>query len=275
VDVGPEHERPRAAVPLEHRRRGMAEAVPLPGARHRHERPRRAEPRVGARGGAAVVRDLRDRQRHVGEQGGDLGLHGTADIARQDDGRRARRELEHHRVVVADRTPLPLRGRGMQHAHEHGALAALVAAPDLAPRRSGATRLRPQRLHQRIVGDAHPVPDQPRTQVVDDRRHAGGMVRVAVRDGDARQAAHAERPGRRRDDARPDVEAAGAGQAARVHQHRGAAGEPHQRRVPLPDVQERDPERVASPDVRHDRVGRRWRSNGLECSRGPRRGQHD
>ena len=199
-----------------------------------------------------------------GELRHDRALDVGADVAGQQHRDVAVDDLQHDRVVVADTRALPVGRRRMQHtdarAHQRATPRPRDAAATCDAGRAAPAEGRPASGAWRRTGIA--LPERVGAKSLEDRRGAADVIGIAVREQQRVEPPNAARPERRREHAAPmSKRAAAERRAAGVDEHARWIGQFQQRRVPLADVEHREPQPagrggVAQPACRlpaHDR----------------------
>ncbi len=170
----------------------------------------------------------------------DPGTH----IAQQQHGDVAIEHLHDDGVVIAHALPLPVRHRRMQHPDARAAHGHLLPCLPPLDERSAGERLAEHLLERRVAGDGNAFPQLDGREVIDDRAGATDVVRIAVREQHASEAAYPASPERWRQHPAPHIKrAVPERDAAGIDQHGRSIRELHKRRVPLPHIEDRDAKR--------------------------------
>ncbi len=243
---GREDLRTHGSVAIDDDLRGMAEAVVAAGADDDGCRAQPLDERARARCGAAVVRDLQNREAGRIDLVEQTRLGLFAGVAGKDDRDVAEPDLEDDGIVVAHALPFPFRQRWMEDAQRHLPHQQFVSDLDAAPLGADRGRGLLNPLQRLVARNRNALPDGARAEP---RQHGGGaadVVRVGVRQHERVERAHSECAQRWRDNALADIKGGTVGrilerrrrETAGVHEKRAAIREHQERRIALTNVEE-------------------------------------
>ncbi len=253
VPIGPEHVGAGGSVAVDHRRRGMAEAIRAANAHDGHTRRGRAHEGGAARRQAPVMRRADDPERHGRQGRRERPLGFPPDVPCQQHRHGAPAELDHQRIVVAHLLALPV-GRGrMPHDQVDAVHDTPVAPHDGGPGNAERSRLGAKGRERLVARHGDPLPHLARAELPEDRREAAHVIGVAVGHHRVVEPPDPCLTQYRRDDAVAKVEEGAGGRTARVDEKRRATGEPDEHGVSLPDIDERHAKPAVAPATHQNR----------------------